>query len=182
MAGKNNLDISVRSTIRSATLQLEARARGAVDASTVRALNRTATTVRAQASRKIRERYNLKAGVIKAQMKVLKATRSRLVAQIVAAGRRIPLIEFSARQTGKGVTARVTRARRLYRGAFITTMRSGHTGVFLRLGPERLPIKQLVGISIPKAMAERRIHAALAKLAAERFAIEFVRDLRFRLG
>jgi hypothetical protein len=190
-----DLAISVQSDVKQTVLRLQARAGREIALSTSRALNKTAITVRAEASKKIRERYNLKARVIKAQMKIYKASPRRLFAQIIATGRRIPLIEFGAtavnpwniagrphRRGGGGVRARVLRARTLYRGAFIATMPSGHRGVFTRGENPRLPIRQLVGISVPKAMAERAINAALIRLAKDRFRTEFERDLRFRMG
>lgn len=189
-----NLDISVRSDIKATVLRLAAKGTKAIQDSSVRALNRTASSVRTEASREIRQRYNLKASVIKANMRIVKATRSRLVAEIVATGKRIPLIEFGARavnpwnvagrshrRRGGGVSAAVTKTRRLFKGAFIAVMPSGHRGVYLRQGEGR-KIRQLMGISIPKAMVERQVNATLAKFAAQRFRIEFERDLKYRLG
>ena len=189
----SSLTISVESTIKKTVLALEAKTNAAVQASTVRALNRTATSVRKDAVTEIRKKYKLKSGTIRAQMVIVKASRNRLIAQIIASGKRIPLIEFSARavnpwnkpgrshkRRGGGVSVNMTGARTLYAGKFIATMpKSGHVGVFERYGGG---IRQLVGISVPRALAERHINAALAKLAAERFAVEFQRDLNYRLG
>lgn len=192
MAG--GLDISVRSDLRATVVRLEAKAGSKqVGLAAMRALNRAAITVRKEASIQIRERYNLKARVIKAQMRIVKATSKRLVAEIVASGKRIDLIEFvvGRKQPGRrrgGVKARVTRQAVSYPHAFIAKMPSGYVGVFQRTGSfgrrgksylER--IKKLVGISVPKAMAEKEVNKALAQVASRRFRTEFERELRFRL-
>ncbi len=55
----------------------------------------------------------------------------------------MPLAKLgNVRQTGVGVTVRGWGS---HKGAFIATMRSGHTGVFVRSGSARLPIKELWG-------------------------------------
>jgi hypothetical protein len=54
----------------------------------------------------------------------------------------ISLYELGATQTKVGVRVR---ARGSYKGAFIASMSSGHTGVMIRHGKARLPIKELYG-------------------------------------
>lgn len=180
MAG--NLVVSVRSDLHDAVVRLQAKNTLAIEASAVRALNRAAVSTRAAASQEIRKVYNLKAAVIKRQIRISRASKARLFAELVATGRRIPLYDFAARQTRAGVTARVLRQRQLFRHTFIATMPTGHVGVFVRQGPKRLPIRELKGISIPKAMVQKKIMDVLKRTALERFKIEFERDLKFRGG
>jgi hypothetical protein len=54
----------------------------------------------------------------------------------------IALYELGARKTRVGVTVRM---RGSYKHAFIAGMKSGHEGVFRRVGEERLPIRELFG-------------------------------------
>lgn len=54
----------------------------------------------------------------------------------------IPLYKLGATQTSKGVRVRL---RGSYRSAFIAKMKSGHTGVMMREGKSRLPIRELFG-------------------------------------
>ncbi len=54
----------------------------------------------------------------------------------------IPLHKLGATQTARGVRVRL---RGSYRHAFIAKMASGHTGVMMREGNERLPIRELFG-------------------------------------
>jgi hypothetical protein len=63
-------------------------------------------------------------------------------ADIVVRSGWIPLAKLGATQTSKGVRVRL---RGSYRHAFIASMDSGHTGVMLRQGADRLPIRELFG-------------------------------------
>lgn len=177
-----DLTFDLRSDLAQAVDRLEARTAGHVDAAAATALNRTSVTVRAEAVRKIGGTYNIKASVIRDQLRLKRADRSRLEAQVIASGRRIPLIAFQARQTRRGVTVRVKQERKLVRGVFIAKMPTGHTGVFERKGRARLPIRELFSVSLPQAFTNRQILAALKQIAKERFGIEFARAMKFRQG
>lgn len=100
---------------------------------TSRALNEVAAQAKVAAARQIRDvGYKLKISAIKKGIKVERATMASLRAAVVAYGRPIPLIEYSARETSKGVTVSVLNGRKLIKGAFIATLASGHKGVFVR--------------------------------------------------
>ncbi|WP_080436323.1 hypothetical protein [Burkholderia ubonensis] len=115
--------------------------------------------MRTGASREIRAAgYNLKAGTIRKTLSATRATPARLIAALTATGRPIPLINYGARQTTKGVTVRVKNGSKTLRHAFIATMASGHIGVFERVGTGHkrvtrngraywsgLPIRELYG-------------------------------------
>lgn len=176
------LRVDVRTNFRE-TLARIALAEGEIaNAAAVRALNRTGAAVRTEAVRQIRGRYNLRAGTVRDQIRIVRASRQRLTVDVIASGAPIPLVEFGARQTKKGVTVRVTKQRKLVKGVFIARMKSGKVGVFERLGKARLPIRELFSISLPRTFTQRQILAALQKVAAERFNLEFQRDLAYRLG
>jgi len=106
-------------------------------------------------------------------------------------GRRIPLKEFQARKTRKGVTYRIRRTgkRKLVKHAFLQTTKKGKYGVFVRAGrgkdrqPKR-PLIPLFGPSAPevvadvKALSERILSREIgAKLQAE-----FSRQINVLLG
>jgi hypothetical protein len=104
----------------------------------------------------------------------------RMSAWIIATGARIPLFRFRARQTRSGVTARLPGGAGQYPGAFIATMRSGHTGVFKRRASGRLPISELHGPSVPKVF-EKFIPAGIAR-GHEQLIKNLVHELRFALS
>ena len=186
------IHVSVRGDITKALRKLDVtreQARKAIP----RALNKTATTARAEAAREIKAAgYGLKIAAIKKSITIVKATGAELRAIVRASGKPTPLIEYEARQTRAGVTVAVLRGRKLIKGAFIATMPTGHRGVFVRQGMTRkrvmrngrltssgLPIRELYGPSVPQAFANTVVQAALASAIRERFPIALRQELRF---
>lgn len=190
MAADAGLRVRVESTLRQAVAQLEAQAERVIATAAARALNRAAVSTRAQAVREIRERYNIKAGAARAQMRIERASRSRLTAAVVVSGRPIPLIEFAARRVAAGVSVEVRRGRRLtLRGRFIATMKSGHVGVFERIGkfgrrgnPRLEKIGEKFTVGLPSMFTQRAVLSAIERVALQRFSVELARELRFRTG
>lgn len=149
----------------------------------VRALNKTAQQARTGASREVRAAgYNIKASTIRRSFMIERATPSRLSVTLRATGAPVPLINYGAQQTKKGVTVRVKNGRKTLKHAFIATMPNGHRGVFEREGTGRkrvtkkgrsymsgLPIKELYGPSIPDSLANVSVQKALAKLITEKY-------------
>lgn len=158
-----------------------------------RALNKTATTARAQAGRNIRDAgYGIKVGAVKDAISIRRASPTELRSVVRATGRPIPLIKYSARQTAKGVTVAVKNGRKLITHAFIATMGSGHKGVFIRTGNAHkkvrkngrviqsgLPIKELFGPSIPSAFANDVVQEAVIGAIRDRFPVVLRQELKF---
>lgn len=163
-----------------------------INAASARALNRTATTVRAEAARAVKQAMPaLKIGTIKDTMTVEKAKRGvsvwLQVATITVKRVAIPLIEFAARpkkvrsQRGPriGVTASVFRGRELVPGAFIASTGTT-TQVFKRKGATRFPIKKLWGPSVAAIVSTERVMRELIALSRKTFAQNFERELQFQ--
>ena len=186
------IKISVEADISGALRKLKVTAEQASKA-IPRALNKTATTARAEAAREIKSAgYGLKIRDIKKAISIIRANRSELRAIVRASGKPIPLIEYSARQTGKGVTVNVLRGRKRIDGAFIATMPTGHRGVFVHQGETnrwvkrngrrvrtRLPIRELFGPSVPQAFVNTIVQTALQRAIRERFPVVLAQELRF---
>jgi hypothetical protein len=131
-------------------------------------------------------------------MVIRKATFSTLRGAIEITGRRIPLIELKAtgsepsRGRGQGVSYSLGGQRRRRGTAFITTLKSGHRGVFKRLGPsvskstgawsKNLPIVELRGPSIPRVAAKRSILNALKTVGQVTLARNLNAEIRFVLS
>lgn len=100
----------------------------------VRALNKTLTGVKTDASAEIRAVITAKKAAVDETFKISKASTGNMKASISSTGKPLALIDYSARQTTKGVSVQVRkdRSRKIVPGAFIATMKSGHTGVFWR--------------------------------------------------
>ena len=91
------------------------------------------------------------------------------------------VIEFGARQTKKGVSAKVWGKRRVYKHAFIGSGKnSGKQLVFKRLkGSKR--IKALHGASLPREFHRQDMESIFNKKIKTRFPILFKRALEFHL-
>ena len=150
-----------------------------------RGLNKTAGNVRTAASVAIRRRRALSAKVVRNALAIRRATPSKLVSSLVVTGKPIPLRDYKARQTKKGVTAQVSPGKRkliTHRGnaAFIVQKLSGH--VFARQGKGRLPIKKLFGPSLPSTFVQQEVRAAWTATARDALPKRIAEEVRFELS
>jgi hypothetical protein len=184
------IKVDVRHTLNQAFLDMKALAEDLQDKATVRALNKTADQAKVQASRQIRDTgYNLKAGDIKAAMRVMRASPDNLVASVVTSGRPIPLIKYGARQVKAGVSVNVLKGRKVIQHAFIATMPNGHTGVYVREAGgkhvkvrsswHQLPIRELFGPSIPEAIVNSAVQEALRAFIVDKFPSILQQETRY---
>lgn len=127
---------------------------------------------RVEASKSIRDLYNLKLADVNKKLKVTKSRNADLQAVIEAAGKPIPLIYFKGAQqlttqnrlitrtSGKqlkragnrqqGVTVQIANGKTItLPHAFIATMKNGHLGIFMRMGKGRLKIMEKAFVTIP---------------------------------
>jgi hypothetical protein len=159
------------------------KAEDAMRKARVRALNRTADTVLSRANREVSKDLGLKQKDSRAGFRRERATEAKPEALVIATGKRIPLIDFAARQVRRGVSYRIgVQGRKTLFGAFIATMRSGHRGVFKRRGRERLPIDERLGPSIPKSFINKRVQAVLKEVIASRLVTEMRAQARYYAG
>lgn len=142
----------------------------------IRSLNRAVDAGKTEAVRVTRDELALKAASVREAIRIRKGSTSLLSAAIIIDPKPVPLIDYSARQTQKGVTVRVKKSggRGLVRGAFIATMRSGHTGVFSRTSKtgvvsKRLPIRELFSTSVRQFFKRASAVKRVTTRAAEAF-------------
>jgi hypothetical protein len=166
-----------------------------------RALNRTATTVRAEAARVIAPQVRpLRIGEIRRAIAVRRSTPDTLVAVVRAGGRRrIPITALGARQTRAGVRVRVGGRSFLIQHAFIGPVRGGRDGARIRAPDFKgqlvdavryrqkrvnrsgmdVPIAEIFAPGIPAVFVERQVLEVLGRVARERFAVAIAQEVRF---
>ena len=187
--------IGVRTNAGEVASQFAEAALAMRDRATMRALNEVADQAKVAASRQIRDvGYKLKISAIKKGITVKRATTANLKAAMIAQGRPIPLIEYSANELkGKGVSVSVLNGRKLIKGAFIATMPSGHRGVFVREENAKhkkmmtrgkpswhaLGIRELFGPSIPDGLANKEVAAAFERFVDQAFPAILDREFSF---
>lgn len=163
-----------------------------VNKGAARALDRVATTVRKDAANEIKNRLKLGASAIKAKLDVTRPYGGqRLIRDIVASGKPIPLRDYSARSTQRGATYQVSvsKGRRVYRnkfGAGFMIPRLGNN-VFVRVGPnpkgkKSAPIRKVYGPSIPQYFVTRFVRERMLATSADRWGIEFNREMQYRIS
>lgn len=140
--------------------------KGAVANATNRAIAKGRTTI----SKEITSEFTIKAKDVKATLSLQKATVSRLGGLVKSAAPVTTLIRFKT--TPKTVTKKRPAALKVavkkggYKtlpGAFIAQTKSGHIGVFERSKESRLPIKQMMGPSIPYMAKGRKVSDTVQK-------------------
>ena len=122
-----------------------------------RGINKTATAAKTRIVRAIAAEVKVAQKAIRDRISLDRASSNRWQATLHITGKRIPLINFGANKLVSGDISyqidpsggrkRITYDRQT-NPVFFAVMKSGHKGIFRRLGP-RLPIKELMGPSIP---------------------------------
>ncbi len=188
--GGRMIQVGLKTNAGSVALEFSTSARDMRDKATSAALNEMAEQVKVAAARGIRDAgYKVRVRTIKQGLSISRAAPSKLRAAVIARGRPIPLVEFSARQTSRGVSVSVLHGRKTIAGAFIAVMPNGHRGVFVRGEGARhkkmttrgkpswhaLEIRELFGPSVPDGMANTQVQEALQAFVAEKFPVLLAR-------
>lgn len=182
------MKIAARFDVRAATLDLQALADSAVPEAVARALNRTATSVRAQAIRQIRKSLPVTARAMRGRLRIWRASRLRRNA-VIAATRDYdpPLFLFNPKWKPRqpvGATIRQPGGgRQAVAGAFLASTPYGRPAVFRRVGRARKPLKFLrasdIGLpTVAAAFLQAAADATLLTRARERFAREIANEMR----
>lgn len=149
------------------------------DRAILRALNRAVDAGKTEAVKLTREELSLKAADVRKAIKVRKSGASLSRAEIVIEPKPVPIIDYGARPTRRGVSVKIKRggARKIVRHAFFATMASGHKGVFKRvpgtIGPRsrREKIKEVFSTSVGQLFKRR----SAVERVVQRVSTEFLR-------
>jgi hypothetical protein len=166
-------------------------------AAAVRALNRTATTVRAEAARELQKSYpGLRIAAIKKRIRFTRATRSSPSVAVIFSGKRIPLYgNFGMRSAGKWgvrfsglpwrietVSGEAVSPAMIERAFRQRSTRTGRADVFSRHTAQRQSFELLLAPGIARAFAEAGVGAAIVRVARARFEVVFQQEAQFRLS
>lgn len=163
-------------------------------------INKLAQQSRTQLSKDVRAVYAVKASAVNRVLTLDRAKKSRPEAFVFASGQRIPLRDFGAKKTARGVSVRVRKDRprakltgRPGLGFFISGKIGGH--VFRRAGPrrpvrkgryagtgiERQRITKIVGPGIPNMIRSDEIVNRLNRFARENTIRLLDQEVNFRI-
>lgn len=135
------------------------------------ALNRTLTRSRTQMTNAIGEKLNLKKKTIRELISLKKANKQTgLIGKLIVKNKPVPLIEYKAKQSRKGVSFKMfrDRPRQLIRHAFITPDSRNKATVFKRETKARLKIKPLYGTRVGDVAKDR-------KGKIQQYALDFIK-------
>lgn len=175
------MNVSIESNIKSISRRWRGIHKNTITKATVSSLNKMGKEVMGKTVKELAQVTGVKPQKkIKSKMKFYKASRNRLDAFIRLKGNYSNLIEFSARQTKKGVRHKAWNNSQIAKGAFIASGRnSGKRLVLKRTSKERLPIRGLVGPSLPNEYFKSGVNKTMNRLVGKRFNTLFNRDLEF---
>lgn len=114
-----------------------------------RALNDTARRMRSQITKLVAKATGMKQKTIRGRVWASKANRKKLFVQVLGGKYGWPIYEEGAVvQMETGIKIGRGRKAQEYPHAFIATMRSGHTGIFVRKGRRRVPVQEVRSDSV----------------------------------
>lgn len=191
------IQIDVRADIKQAQIFLRATEKGAKRA-TARAINRTLTTVRAEAARLLQEKRALPIGQIKKQMRIKRATAQNPVGAVVVSGKPISIRHFSrlrfermgGKRTGiSGISAKIEKGSRAYllkrhgNKAFTHPKIGGGLAIVYRRGKSRLPISAWAPVpGLPRVLVQSKIVAAIRNVVAAVFPVRMKAELNYEIN
>ena len=148
----------------------------------VTSLNKIGAEVFTQAKSELKDATGLKVGVVAKGLKKDKARRGDETYSIHINSRYLNVIEFGARQTKRGASAKVWGKRKVYRGTFIGSGRkSGKQLVFKKRKNNPKRIEAVHGASLPREFERQDMAKIFNKKIKTRFQILFKRALDFHL-
>jgi len=147
----------------------------------VTSLNKIGAEVFTQAKRELKDATGLKVGVVAKKITKDKARRGDEEYTIRIKSKYLNLIEFNARQTKRGVSAKAWGNRKIYRGAFIGSGRnSGKQLVFKKVRGSK-QIRAVHGASLPREFERQDMEKIFNKKIKTRFPILFKRAVEFQM-
>ena len=176
------MDIAVKNTIKQAMKNVKFVHQQYIPKALVTALNKVGAEVVTQAKRELKDATGLKAGVVAKKIQKDKARRNDNTYSIFIKSRYLNVIEFGARQTKRGVSAKVWGKRKIYRGAFIGSGRnSGKQLVFKQAKDNPKRAEALHGASLPREFHRQDMEKIFKKKIKTRFPILFKRAVEFQM-
>jgi len=176
------MEVKVNSNFKKALRDIGNVPRKYVQKAMVTALNKVGAEVVTQAKKELAGATGLKQKVVNKKIKKDKARRGDEEYSIYIKSRYKNVIEFGARQTKKGVSAKVWGKRKIYRGAFIGGGRnSGKRLVFKQAKDNPKRAEALHGASLPREFYRQDMEKIFNKKIKTRFPILFKRAVEFHL-
>lgn len=154
----------------------------------VRTTNRTASTIKTEMSRSVREEYIIKSSDVKNSIKIVKADNQHLNAIVRSTGHKIPLYKFrvspkepqnSKKRKAYKVKVKKNGKLKKLEHAFVADIKA--RGVYERIGKARTPTRTLYGPSIPEMFNNKKINEYVTNLAQSIFSKRISHEIDYEL-
>ena len=141
-----------------------------------RAINKTTKSMRYGGIKAIKERYTVKASALREVMKIQKANRNKLFAVIKTLGTRLKLrtsfetFRFALAKGKKRVMVQILKqgSPKILRHAFYGTFPVGGKEIAQRKSKERIPTRELSGLSVPQMVKAKEIKKVWERIYNEK--------------
>ena len=176
------MQVKVKSNMKEVMRKLRNVPRKYVQKALVTSLNKVGAEVVTQAKRELINATGLNVGVVGKKIKKDKACKGDETYSIHIKSRYLNAIEFGARQTKRGVSAKIWGVRKVYPNTFIGSGRnSGKQLVFKKSKRNPKRIEAVHGASLPREFERQDMAKLFNKKIKTRFPILFKRALEFHL-
>lgn len=195
------ITLDVRADVRKVQVFLRALSDKGTKRAISRSLNRTATTVRAEAARLLRTKRLLPI-TIKKSLKVKNATVNNLTAVVTASGKSISIRNFSrlsfetARIAGarqkvgiRGINVRITQSsrarllRKFGNKAFTNPRIGGGLPIMVRTSKKRFPIEAWQPVpGLPTVFVQEKIADAMRAVASQTFTKRLEHEIQYEIN
>ena len=175
------MEIKVKSNMKKAIRDIGNVPKKYVQKALVTSLNKMGKEVMTQAKRELKDATGLKAGTVAKKMTKDKARKGDETYSIRIKSRYLNLVEFNARQTKKGVSAKIWNNRKIYKGAFIGSGRNSGKQLVFKKSRRKKGIEAVHGASLPREFERQNMAKIFNKTINKRFPILFKRALDFHL-
>lgn len=183
------MQLRISAEFRDVQAALDRMRKDVADRALASAVNKTLAIARTRMVKAITDVYAVKAGVVREGLVVKRASfrdgklrMEGLLQSPSKRGRSRNLIQFSARETTRGVTVKVLKGgpRKLLPGAFIAKRGNRYGGtVFRREGSKRLPINALQTVNVAQMFNTKRVNEVVVRTIRERFPAVFTNEVRY---
>lgn len=131
-----------------------------------RALNRALTSGRAAATKAATQEYTLKANAVRKTMKLGRASRKNLEAELKSTGARLPLSVYAHKPTNDTTGANRAQVRAGIRKGGLKPVDQGFIHkrqVFVRTGPTSYPVEMQFGPAVPSILDNEKVSDAVVE-------------------
>ena len=175
------MEVKVKSNMKKAIRAIGNVPKKYIPKASVTSLNKVGAEVFTQAKKELAGATGLKQNIIAKKIKKDKARKGDETYSIHIKSRYLNAIEFGARQTKKGVSAKIWNNRKIYKGAFIGSGRNSGKQLVFKKSRRKKGIEAVHGASLPREFERQNMAKIFNKKIKTRFPILFKRALDFHL-